>query len=126
MGGMLGQETPRRSHLVKAPCEAALDRRPGLSVFGDDYPTPDGTYVRDYIHVDDVAAAHMGAPEYLLSGDESAVLNCGCGRGHSVRDVIDYIKFVSDPAFPVVTRHRRRGDPSALVADTYRMLQLLG
>ncbi|MCY4485814.1 MAG: UDP-glucose 4-epimerase GalE [Deltaproteobacteria bacterium] len=126
MGGMLGQATSHPAHLVKAACQAALGLRPELSIFGDGHPTPDGTCIRDYIHVDDVADAHLRALQYLQAGGDSAVLNCGCGRGYSVREVIECVKSASGSAFPVVTRAPRRGDPPALVADTDRVRRLLG
>ena len=126
MGGLLGQATPGAAHLVKAACGAALGLRPGISVFGDDYPTPDGTCVRDYIHVDDLVDVHLHALDRLDSGGESVVLNCGSGRGHSVREVIDCVRSVSGADFPVATQGRRRGDPPELVADPGRIRRLLG
>ena len=126
MGGLLGQATPGAAHLVKAACGAALGLVPGISVFGDDHPTPDGTCVRDYIHVDDLADIHLHALDHLDSGGESAVLNCGSGRGHSVREVIDCVRSVSGADFPVRTEGRRRGDPPELVADPAQIRRLLG
>ena len=120
----LGQESPRATHLVKVACEAACGRRDGLSIFGDDYPTPDGTCVRDYIHVEDLARAHAGALAHLAGGGESAALNCGYGRGSSVREVVACVKKVSGVDFPVRIAPRRAGDPPELVADNARIRAL--
>jgi UDP-glucose 4-epimerase len=124
--GRSGQSTARATHLVKVACEAALGERPHLEVFGTDYPTPDGTCIRDYIHVTDLARAHLDALRYLRAGGESAVLNCGYGSGYSVLDVIGSVKRVSQHDFPVRMGPRRAGDPAALVAETGRIGQVLG
>ncbi len=124
--GTLGQATPRATHLIKVACQAACGVRDGLSVFGDDYPTPDGTCIRDYIHVEDLAAAHLDALDYLDAGGESAAMNCGYGHGHSVREVIECVKAVSGVDFPVTIAPRRAGDPPALVADNALIRQRLG
>ena len=124
LDGSLGQESPRATHLVKVACEAACGRRDGLSIFGDDYPTPDGTCIRDYIHVEDLARAHAGALAHLAGGGESAALNCGYGRGSSVREVVACVKKVSGVDFPVRIAPRRAGDPPELVADNARIRAL--
>ncbi len=126
LDGTLGQATPRATHLVKVACEAACGTRAGMSVFGDDYPTPDGTCIRDYIHVEDLAAAHLDALRYLDAGGASVVLNCGYGRGHSVAEVIRCVKSVSGVDFPVTSAPRRPGDPPELVADNTLIRRRLG
>ncbi|MEG3438742.1 UDP-glucose 4-epimerase GalE [Pannus brasiliensis CCIBt3594] len=121
----IGQYSPRASHLIKMSCQAALGKRPSLSVFGTDFPTPDGTGVRDYIHVEDLAAAHVKALDYLRSGGESQILNCGYGRGYSVREVIATVREISGNDFPVVEEGRRPGDPACVIADSTRIRELL-
>jgi UDP-glucose 4-epimerase len=115
--GRTGQATDGATHLVKVACEAALGNRPGIEVFGTDYPTPDGTCLRDYIHVSDLARAHSAALVHLRRGGTSTALNCGYGRGASVLEVISSVKRVSGVDFPVTIRGRRAGDPAALIAD---------
>ena len=115
--GRSGQSTPRATHLIKVACQAALGQRSHMAIFGTDYPTPDGTGVRDYIHVSDLAAAHAAALRHLRGGGESVILNCGYGSGFSVREVIDVVKAVSGVEFDVRVSERRTGDPAALVAD---------
>ena len=122
----MGQRTPRATHLIKVCCEAALGMREQVAVFGDDYPTPDGTGVRDYIHVEDLAAAHLSALGYLDRVTVPTVLNVGYGRGYSVRQVIDAVKRVSGVDFGVTVAPRRPGDPSMLVARAERIRELLG
>jgi UDP-glucose 4-epimerase len=124
--GRTGQSTPRATHLIKVASEAAVGLRPGLDVYGTDYPTPDGTCVRDYIHVTDLVRAHLDALRYLRAGGESTVLNCGYGRGFSVLEVVDAVKRVSGVDFPVQTVDRRAGDPPALVAGVDRIHEVLG
>jgi len=119
--GRTGQATPQATHLIKVACEAALGKRAKVDVFGMDYPTPDGTGVRDYIHVSDLAAAHSAALAYLREGGDSATFNCGYGRGASVMEVIASVKRVSGVDFPVVVGPRREGDPAALIADVSRI-----
>jgi len=119
--GRTGQATPQATHLIKVACEAALGKRAKVDVFGMDYPTPDGTGVRDYIHVSDLAAAHSAALAYLREGGDSATFNCGYGRGASVMEVIASVKRVSGVDFPVVVGSRREGDPAALIADVSRI-----
>lgn len=124
--GRSGQSTARATHLIKVACETALGERPSLEVFGTDYPTPDGTCVRDYIHVMDLVRAHLDALRYLRAGGASEVLNCGYGRGFSVLDVVDAVKRVSQPEFPVRMGPRRAGDPAAIVAKAERIGKVLG
>ena len=113
----LGQATPEATHLIKVACECATGAREGMQIFGTDYGTRDGTCVRDYIHVEDLASAHIRALEYMAAGGESQVLNCGYGRGFTVREVIDHVKRLSGVDFPVTETARRAGDPEALMAD---------
>ncbi len=113
----LGQATPEATHLIKVACECATGARDGMQIFGTDYSTRDGTCVRDYIHVEDLASAHIRALEYMTAGGESQVLNCGYGRGFTVREVIDEVKRLSGVDFPVTETGRRTGDPEALMAD---------
>jgi UDP-glucose 4-epimerase len=124
--GRIGQATPVSSHLIKIACEAALGRRPGVRIYGTDYPTPDGTCVRDYIHVEDLARAHLAALAHLEGGGASCVLNGGYGHGHSVRAVLDAVRAVSGVDFPVEEAPRRPGDPAILVAGTRKIRELLG
>lgn len=121
-----GEATPDNSHLVKVACETAMGLRPGMRINGTDYPTPDGTCVRDYVHVDDLAAAHLLALAHLCEGGASLLCNCGYGRGYSVREVIDMVRRVTRVDFPVETGPRRPGDPARLVADASRIGGLLG
>jgi UDP-glucose 4-epimerase len=124
--GRIGEATPDNSHLVKVACEAAFGVRPGMKINGVDYPTPDGTCVRDYIHVEDLAAAHVEALSYLGQGGQSEVFNCGYGRGFSVREVIDTVVRVSGVAIPVEESARRPGDPPMLVASNAKIRRMLG
>ncbi|MHB8885833.1 MAG: UDP-glucose 4-epimerase GalE [Methylovirgula sp.] len=124
--GRLGQSTPNATHLIKVAVQAALGLRPGMDVFGTDYPTPDGTCIRDYIQVSDLIAAHLLALTHLRSGGESLVLNCGYGHGHSVREVIDVVKEISGVDFEVRLGGRRAGDPAMIVAGAERIRNLLG
>jgi UDP-glucose 4-epimerase len=124
--GRSGQATARATHLVKVACETALGERPCLEVFGTDYPTPDGTCIRDYIHVSDLARAHLDALRYLRGGGKSEVLNCGYGTGFSVLEVIASVKRMSQSDFPVRLGPRRPGDPAALVAQSDRIGEVFG
>ncbi|MDH5477606.1 MAG: UDP-glucose 4-epimerase GalE, partial [Nitrospinota bacterium] len=124
--GRIGQTTENATHLVKVACQAALGARPGVTIYGTDYPTPDGTGVRDYIHVDDLASAHLLALDYLLDGGAPRVYNCGYGHGHSVREVIEAARRVSGKDFPVEEGPRRPGDPPMLVASSERIKEELG
>lgn len=122
--GRTGQATPQATHLIKVATQAALGQREGLSIFGTDYPTPDGTCVRDYIHVTDLADVHVRALDYLAEGGESAILNCGYGRGFSVRDVARAVREVSSVDFPIQDSPRRPGDPAELIADPSTLREL--
>ncbi len=124
--GLLGQATPEATHLIKVACECVTGQRDGMSVFGTDYETRDGTCIRDYIHVEDLAKAHVMALDYMAKGGESQVLNCGYGRGFTVREVIDVVKAESGVDFPVQETGRRAGDPAALMADNTRIKSVLG
>ena len=121
-----GQSTRGATHLIKVAAETALGLRPKLEIFGTDYPTPDGTCIRDYIHVGDLAAAHSDALRYLRNGGESLTLNCGYGHGFSVLEVIDAVKRAAGVDFRVEFAARRPGDPARIVAAADRARALLG
>jgi UDP-glucose 4-epimerase len=120
-----GQSARAATHLIKAAVQAAIGVRSGMEIFGTDYPTPDGTCIRDYIHVCDLVTAHIEALDYLRGGGNSATLNCGYGHGYSVREVIDTVKRVSGSNFAVAARPRRVGDPASIVADTRAIRRVL-
>ncbi len=124
--GRLGQSTPKATHLVKRGVQTALGVHPRMEIFGQDYPTRDGTCVRDYIQVTDLIDAHLAALAYLREGGASVVCNCGYGHGVTVREVIDVVKRVSGVNFKVVMSPRRAGDPAALVARADRAKKVLG
>jgi UDP-glucose 4-epimerase len=124
--GRTGQSTPRATHLIKRACQTALGRLPYLGIFGVDFATPDGTGVRDYIHVSDLVAAHALALDHLRGGGESGVFNCGYGHGFSVRDVIGAVEQASGCKLAVKELPRRPGDPPAVVADPGRLKRRLG
>ena len=124
--GRIGQSTPEATHLIKVACEHVVGKRPGLAIFGTDYPTPDGTCVRDYIHVEDLAAAHLQALDYLRGGGASTTLNCGYGRGFSVREVLAEVTRVSGSELAVTESGRRAGDPPRLIAAAGRIRETLG
>jgi len=124
--GELGEDHAPESHLIPLVIQAALGRRAHVEVYGTDYPTPDGTAIRDYIHVTDLAAAHVRALEYLAAGGESRALNLGTGQGHSVREVISAVGAVSPDSVLFRDGPRRAGDPPVLVADAQRARQVLG
>jgi UDP-glucose 4-epimerase len=126
VGGGLGQATPRATQLVKAAVEVATQKRPHLKVFGTDYPTPDGTCIRDYIHVDDLADAHLCALDYLRKGGRSDLFNCGYGKGYSVLEVIASMKRVTGIDFPVEYAPRRPGDAVAIFANSRKIRETLG
>lgn len=117
----IGQATPDATHLIKVASEVAVGKRAGMKVFGQDYDTRDGTCIRDYIHVMDLAAAHVEALNYLQAGGASDVFNCGYGRGASVLEVIQSVKDVTGIDFPVEIEGRRPGDPACLVADSRKL-----
>ena len=124
--GTIGQSTPKATLLVKVACEAATGRRPGVYIFGTDYPTPDGTGLRDYIHVEDLAAAHLDALTYLRNGGESTTLNCGYGHGYSVREVLQAVEKVNGAPLNISEEARRAGDPPELVAVANKVRSVLG
>jgi UDP-glucose 4-epimerase len=121
-----GQSSKAATHLIKVAVEAALGMRPKIDVYGTDYPTPDGTCIRDYIHVSDLVRAHGDALRYLRSGAPSLTLNCGYGHGFSVLEVIDAVKRVSGIDFKVETAPRRAGDPARIVAASEQIRAKLG
>jgi UDP-glucose 4-epimerase len=121
-----GQSTVGATHLIKVAVETALGLRPHIEVFGTDYPTPDGTCIRDYIHVTDLARAHSAALAHLRNGGGNETFNCGYGHGYSVLEVIDAVKRVGGRDFAVKLSQRRPGDPAAIVADATRIRSQLG
>jgi UDP-glucose 4-epimerase len=125
-GGRIGQSTPQATLLIKVACEVAVGKRDSLAIFGTDYPTPDGTGVRDYIHVEDLASAHLRALDYLESGGTSVSLNCGYGHGYSVREVIDAVERAAGMTLEVREEPRRTGDPPCLIAGASRVRETLG
>ena len=122
----IGQATPEATHLIKVASECVAGVRDGMKIFGTDYDTRDGTCVRDYIHIEDLAKAHVMALDYMAGGGESDILNCGYGHGFTVREVIDTVKRESGTDFPVEEVGRRAGDPVALMADNQRIRRVLG
>jgi UDP-glucose 4-epimerase len=124
--GRTGQSTPRATHLIKRACQVALGRVPALSIYGTDYATPDGTGVRDYIHVSDLVAAHALALDHLRRGGDTAIFNCGYGDGFSVRQVVDAVERVAGRKLATLEQPRRPGDPPMLIADATRIRQNLG
>ncbi|MDJ0688380.1 MAG: UDP-glucose 4-epimerase GalE [Xenococcaceae cyanobacterium MO_188.B32] len=126
VSGKIGQCSKKSAHLIKVACDAALGRRDSVSIFGTDYPTLDGTGIRDYIHVQDLAKAHLDALTYLQTANESHTLNCGYGQGYSVRQVIDKVKEISQVDFKVIETERRKGDPACVVAAADKIRNVLG
>jgi UDP-glucose 4-epimerase len=124
--GRIGQSTRKATLLIKVAAEASVGKRDSVSVFGTDYPTPDGTGVRDYIHVVDLADAHLKAVDYLRQGGASQTLNCGYGHGYSVREVLKSVERVSGAPVKVIEMPRRPGDPPTLVARCDRVRDVLG
>jgi len=124
--GTIGQSTPKATLLVKVACEVATGRRDRISIFGTDYPTPDGTGVRDYIHVEDLATAHLDALTYLRGGGDSTTLNCGYGHGYSVREVLSAVEKINDAPLNVSEEARRDGDPPELIAVAEQIRSTLG
>jgi UDP-glucose 4-epimerase len=125
LDGTLGQVTEAATHLIKVACEAACGARDKVTIFGTDYPTPDGTCVRDYIHVEDLARAHLDALRYLERGGTSETFNCGYGRGFSVREVLRMMEKVSGVKLRIEDGARRAGDAADLVADPSRIRRVL-
>jgi len=119
--GRIGQRYPRATHLITLAMRAALGLIPGLSLYGTDYPTPDGTAIRDYVDIEDIAQAHIHALTSLFHSPRTMTLNCGYGHGYSVREVIHAVKEISGVDFPVSETGRRAGDPPELVADSRRL-----
>jgi len=126
LDGTLGQATPEATHLIKVACETACGKRDAISVFGTDYDTKDGTCIRDYIHVEDLAAAHVNALEHLATGGDSSILNCGYGHGYSVREVLEMVRKVSGKHFEIREADRRAGDSACLVSDNRAIREQLG
>lgn len=124
--GKLGQSAKKAEHLIKVACDAALGRRPSVSIFGTDFPTSDGTGIRDYIHVEDLATAHVDALRYLEAGNDSQIFNCGYGQGYSVREVLKMVQKISGVNFPVIENQRRAGDPACVVASSDKIRNILG
>jgi UDP-glucose 4-epimerase len=124
--GRIGQATAKATLLIKVACEAVVGKRPYVSIFGTDYPTADGTGVRDYIHVDDLARAHLDALDYLRGGGASTVFNCGYGHGYSVREVLDSVQRVAGRRIAIREEPRREGDPPSLIARADRIRAQLG
>jgi len=123
--GRIGESHNPETHLIPLILKTAKGERESIKIFGTDYPTPDGTCIRDYIHVDDLAEAHILALEYLLEGGNSKVFNCGYGHGFSVREVIDTARKVTGIDFKVEETERRPGDPAILVADSSKLRKVL-
>jgi UDP-glucose 4-epimerase len=124
--GRSGQSTPKATHLIKVAAETALGKRTHMQVFGTDYPTPDGTCVRDYIHVTDLARAHMAALAHLRAGGQSEIFNCGYAKGYSVLQVVDAVRRVSGKDIDARLSPRRPGDPASIVADSAKIREQLG
>ncbi|MBY0586542.1 UDP-glucose 4-epimerase GalE [bacterium] len=124
--GLIGEDHDPETHLIPVALQAVIGKRPGVTVFGTDYDTPDGTCVRDYIHVDDLAKAHILAIEHLNGGGESKMLNCGTGKGHSVKEVLDTVERVTGRKLNVTYGPRREGDPPVLVAVADQIRTLFG
>jgi UDP-glucose 4-epimerase len=124
--GRSGQSTPKATHLIKVACETAIGKRTHMEVFGTDYPTPDGTCIRDFIHVKDLARAHVAALAHLRRGGPSDVFNCGYSKGYSVKQVIEAVQRVAGKSFDVRLSPRRPGDPPAIVAASAKIRSQLG
>jgi UDP-glucose 4-epimerase len=124
--GRIGQATPGATLLTKVACEAMVGKRSHVSIFGTDYPTPDGTGVRDYLHVEDLASAHLRALDYLRAKGLSVTLNVGYGHGYSVREVLAMVETVGGKSLVIREEARRAGDPAYLVARAGRIRTELG
>lgn len=124
--GEIGQAFPEPFHLINIACEAASGKREKMAIFGTDYPTEDGTCIRDYIHVTDLARAHILALKFLINEKKSEVFNCGYGHGYSVREIVGSVKRVTEVDFKVETSERRDGDPASLVAISSKLKAMLG
>lgn len=124
--GRIGQSTPQATLLTKVACEAAVGKRSSVSIFGTDYDTPDGSGVRDYIHVVDLADAHLMALDYLRKGGKSEIMNCGYGKGYSVREVLAAVSKASGKTLNIIEQPRRAGDPPSLIASADKIRLVLG
>jgi UDP-glucose 4-epimerase len=124
--GELGERHMPETHLIPLVLQAASSRRESITIFGDTYDTPDGTCIRDYIHINDLCSAHLLALEHLIDGGESKVYNMGNGQGYSIKEVIDVAKYVTGKDFPVIIGKCRYGDPASLVADSKLLRSELG
>ncbi|MBS0286011.1 MAG: UDP-glucose 4-epimerase GalE [Proteobacteria bacterium] len=123
--GSIGQQTPKATHLIKVAAQTACGLLPALSIFGDDYPTPDGTCIRDFIHVSDLAQAHLDALRYLQEDGQSCTLNCGYGHGYSVKEVIKAVEEITNKPLPVNIASKREGDLACVIADNSQIKQVL-
>ena len=126
LDGKIGQSTENATLLIKVAAETALGKRDKMFIFGDDYPTEDGTCIRDYIHIEDLASAHIRALEHLEEGKEGGVFNCGYGHGFSVKEVLETMKKVSGVDFPVEIKERRAGDPAILISNNRKIREVMG
>ncbi|MBC7538431.1 MAG: UDP-glucose 4-epimerase GalE [Bacteriovorax sp.] len=124
--GKIGQSTPKATHLLKTAAEVVAGKRTGMSIFGDDYPTPDGTCIRDYIHVDDLAQAHLDALNYLDTNIKSQILNCGYGHGFSVKEVLNTVEAITGEKLAVEMAPRREGDAVTLISKAEKIKNILG
>lgn len=122
----IGQRTPEATHLIKVACQTALGQRDKVAIYGTDYPTSDGTGVRDYIHIEDLASAHLHALQHLSSGGASTVMNVGYGRGGTVREVLEMVREVAGVPFRIVEEGRRPGDPACLIAKADKIREVTG
>jgi len=121
----IGQSFPNATHLIKVSAQTALGKRDSINIFGDDYPTKDGSCIRDYIHIEDLASAHIESLNYLINGGNSNIFNCGYGDGYSVKEVLSTMKIVSNIDFKTALVGRRDGDPSMLIANNSKILKTL-
>ncbi|MFP4385775.1 MAG: UDP-glucose 4-epimerase GalE, partial [Alphaproteobacteria bacterium] len=124
--GRTGESPPHATHLIKIAAQHTAGKRDKMYIFGEDYPTPDGTCIRDYVHVTDLALAHLAVLDTLGSQEENLVLNCGTGHGFSVKEVLDVVKTVADRPLNIISAARREGDPPILVANADRLHALTG
>ncbi len=124
--GQLGQWMPATTNLIRAVCDTALGRKPAVKIFGTDFDTPDGTGVRDFIHVADLALAHLDSLRYLEAGKKSVLLNCGYGQGYSVRQIINCLQKILGREFSVIESERRTGDPAFVISENHRIKHFLG